>query len=1172
MKKTSNILSVFVAFAAVAASALPVPESSTDGISLRIENLDPLPPKNSSKNDKANLGAPEADAEKPLPLLFTIENRSGKTVSGKFKAWMNDDWTLDVAGSENMTLAPGEKKSVSRLAAPGPRVLPALYPVHAEFVYGPTNTSLHPVAVFRAKTSNRAFRLPKKRIAENGAYRLDGSSRRRFVYVKSAGRERKLDDPEKTDSSGGFMCSQNICWCGDVRKVGYKGHPPYNGGAGEVSSAWGLDLPRVESARLIFSVGVPNAGSDGVGVKVLAGAPGENPECVFSRHIGTTGRWVECEADLSRFAGGRIVLKVAVDAGPRGVPHFDGFVLSAPLLVTGARPAPAVSREKARGEALANARGGQYRLEYGGETFLAGVARGNLGLADGAIAFVQGDRSLVIDGFECMVDDFPLEYSGMAAKVKNRIWAEKGTLKISWEMPGVERGGQGSPRFTRIAAGAADRELTRIYFGMGNVIEKPGKFTVSASGFTCSTRHVGADYANALSLVQATDVFPDELVCDPAEKRFSLVTRNDAVISLTPSAAGAFAAAVRFAAVSGYRKSPGYDNLAGRMVLDDWRGYYRSAAEEIALSKRYGLEAVYLQHNWQRWGYDVRLPEVWPPRGDRKAFSAMVDAAHKAGFPIGLHDNYIDIYPDVPGFSYDDVYFHADGTPHEAWYNPGPRILSYKWHPQRIWKWHGANMKTMADEVGAGALFIDVFTASAPRDFYDRDGAFHTRNEQAAGWAAAFDRAREIFGKKDAIMVSEAGHDALIGHVDAGEADHFPVRRILGAKFTAADSERVPWHDAVSHGKMILLGGGLGFRYSGVDVKAPGADNELHGYGSHDYFCTTVIGGRGAMAEWGFSRNAVLTWWILGDVQKRLSKGVFEAFEFGRDIHEQHSVFSSGEVWVNRATNRCWKVAGHELPPYGFYVKAGDCEAGVVRRSGFDVRFAKAPGRAFVDARPPSAKAACPAAHVSVGEFTPAGPRSGDLRVRWDVGDPAAGECRVFVHAMRHGDGEGKIVFQSGCAFADGEKALSLPGARESVFRFRPGASVPAGDYDVRFGLFHRRTGERTALGGWDDGTMRIYAGILTVGQDGSLRWRAPEGTRRTRELGINVSRRKIDFGGIVTDGAFRLEARGGKLVLTPMPGSLAFSAWIDPRTVGVDGDVIDFRCDGRKFEYVLNP
>jgi hypothetical protein len=131
---------------------------------------------------------------------------------------------------------------------------------------------------------------------------------------------------------------------------------------------------------------------------------------------------------------------------------------------------------------------------------------------------------------------------------------------------------------------------------------------------------------------------------------------------------------------------------------------------------------------------------------------------------------------------------------------------------------------------------------------------------------------------------------------------------------------------------------------------------------------------------------------------------------------------------------------------------------------------------------------------------------------------------------------------------------------------------VPAGEYDIRFGLFHRKSGERTALRGWDDGTMRIYGGIFTIAEDGSLRWRYDEGTARTRELGINVARKKIDFGGVVTDGAFRLEAKGGRIVLTPMPGSLAFSAWIDPRAVGLDGKVIDFRCDGRDFEYVLKP
>jgi hypothetical protein len=524
----------------------------------------------------------------------------------------------------------------------------------------------------------------------------------------------------------------------------------------------------------------------------------------------------------------------------------------------------------------------------------------------------------------------------------------------------------------------------------------------------------------------------------------------------------------------------------------------------------------------------------------------------------------------VPGFSYDSVYFHEDGTPHEAWYNPGPRLLSYKWHPDRIWKWHNTNMKAMADHVGAGALFIDVFTASAPRDFYDREGRFRTKNEQAAGWAAAFDRARTIFGKPDAIMVSEAGHDALIGHVDAGEADHFPVRRVLGNKAGESDGERVPWHDAVSHGKMILLGGGLGFRYSGVDLKLPGADDELHGYASHDYLCTTAIGGRGTMCALGDARKAVLTWWLLGDIQQRLAEGSFDAFGFGRDIHEQHSVFSTGEVWVNRATNRCWTVGDHVLPPYGLYAKAGDSEAGIVRKDGYDVRFAKSPGKIFVDARPPAAKGVKAYASAEISGFEAKGKRDGELKVNWNVSDARAGEYRVFVHAEKLGGEDGKIVFQGSCVFAGGEDALSRPGRHESVIRLRPWASVPAGEYDIRFGLFHRKTGERTALYGWDDGSFRIFGGILTVAEDGELAWRRAEGTRRTRELGINSAQRKIDFGGVVTDGAFLLEAEGGEIVLTPMPGSLGFSAWIDPRELGLEGDIIDFKYDGRAGKYRL--
>ena len=1148
--------------------ALPVPEEQADGVSIRIEGFDPLPPKNAERYDPANLGAPEADATQPLKVSVTLENRGGKAVAGVLRTWMNDDWTLDGAAEERLSLAAGEKRTVTRTATAGERVLPALYPIHASFAFAATN--LHPVAVFRAKTPNRAFRPRPRRIDGPGAYGLDGS-RKRFVYVKSGDEERRLADPDLSDErTGGALRASAACWCGGERREGYGGHPPYREGNGTVSSAWGLDLPEIRPIVLRFAAGVSSANSDGVGIRVLVGAPHEAAQAVFSTHHRTTGKWVDYETDLSTFAGRRVVVWIAVDVGPAPCNSYnDSFSLSVPTLLVGERPKPVADPAAVRARAVANAKRGEYRLEgRGGRTYTAGVARGNQGLIDGAIAFTDGERTLVVDGFDCRIDGLPAGDCNGTALVRNRIWVEKGSLKVSWAMPDAKRGTDGSPRFTRIAAGPVDCAFTRVYAGMGNVVERPKKFTFSASGFTCSTRHVGADYENGLSLVQASDVFPDEVVCDSEKRLFALVTHNDATISFTPSNLGAFDAAFAFAAVSGYRRSSGFDNLAGKIVLDDWWGDYRRAAEGLPQSRRYGLEAVYLQHNWQRWGYDVRLPEVWPPRRDYAQFLAMARAAHEAGFPFGLHDNYIDLYPDTPGFTYDDIYFKADGLPHEAWYNPGPRILSYKWRPDAIWGWHAKNMKAMSDAAGVGALFIDVFTAAAPKDYYDRDGRFHAKDEQTAGWAAAFDRARTIFGKPDAIMVSEAGHDALIGHVDAGEADHFPVERnFKGAGY--ADGERVPWHDAVSHGKMVLLGGGLGSRYSGVDYKMPGADNDLHGYASHDYLCTTAIGGRGTMVDGPFSREGVFTWWLLGDIQKALAKGTFESFAFGRDIHEQHGVFSTGEVWVNRATNRCWTVNGHELPPYGLYARAGNCEAGIVRKDGLDVRFARAPGKWFVDARPPSSLSGTKYAGATVTGFEPKGVRDGELRVRWTVTDARAGEYNTFVHAIRHGEtGHGKIVFQAGVAFADGKDALSRPGVRESTIRLRPPPELAPGEYDIRFGLFHKKTGERTPLLGWDDGTHRLFAGILTVAADGAVSWRPDEGTSRTRELGINVAHRPVDFGGIVTDGAFRLEAKDGSLVLTPLPGSLPFKARIDPKALGLRGDPIDFTCDATQFDY----
>ena len=1145
--------------------ALPVPVETVDGLTLRIEELDPLPPPATPTRTKADLGAPVRDASVPLAFSFSLSNGTARAVTGVFSAWMNDDWTLDGPSQEELTLAPGAVRKLQRTAKAGSRVLPALYPVHAQF--RTTTANLHPVAIFRAKTSNRAFGRRRDRLGGD-AFMLDETVER-SVHVKVGEKNaRRLANPNEADgeTSGYFRYASSV-WCGGTRREGYHGHPPYKTGAGAVWSVWPVEIPASkDGCRLKFAVGVPEARSDGVGVRVFVGEDGPDATA-YSVHQTETGRWVEHEADLSRWGGRRTTIGILIDTGPARNTSFDGFCVSKPVVVSGAvcrQPTAAewnsridAASTKARA-ALANgtdAASGRYRLELDGGIYGAGVVYGDVGIVDGAIAFTDGTNTLAVKGFTCEVDGLPLVWRKSLAKssVKTRVWAEKGTLKIAWSMSRANKNGaEETPRFTRLAAGACNAALERVYAGMGNVIERPEKFTMPCNGFACSTRHVGADYANGLSLVQASDVFPDEVLCDAAENVFALATHHDATLSFTPSRRGAFDAAVRFAAVSGYRKSPGFDKLASRIVLDDWSGHYAVAAQGLPLSRKYGLDAVYLQHNWQRWGYDVRLPEIWPPKGDRAAFDAMCKAARDSGTILGLHDNYIDLYPDVTDFTYDNVYFTPDGLPHEAWYNPGPRLLSYKWRPDAIWGWHSRNMKAMASEAGTGALFIDVFTASAPHDWYDRSGRFHSKDEQAACWAAAFDRARMEFGISDAVMVSEAGHDALIGHVDAGEADHFTASRILwNARF--ADAERVPWHDAVSHGKMVLLGGGLGSRYAGTDIKQPGADEALHGYASHDYLCTTVLGGRGAMCGGAFSHKGVMTWWLLGDVLRKLAQGRFRAFAFGRDIHEQHTVFSTGEVWGNRATNRCWTVNGRELPPYGFLVRAGDCEAAVERRGGMTVRVARSPGRIFVDACPPAAHGGKKLAASATDGFVAKGARNGILKLKWTVFDAKAGEYRPFVHAVPHGN-DGKIAFQCGMSFADGTDALARPGLHEATIQLTVPASFAPGAYDIRYGLFHKKTGERTALHGWDDGTMRLFGGVVEVGADGALSWQPDAGTARTRELGLNVVREQVDFGGVVTDGAFNLEFRPEEIVLTPLPGSLPFRARIDLGKFGFAG------------------
>jgi hypothetical protein len=720
---------------------------------------------------------------------------------------------------------------------------------------------------------------------------------------------------------------------------------------------------------------------------------------------------------------------------------------------------------------------------------------------------------------------------------------------------------RGEPRFTALAIGPASELAHRVYAGFGNVIQDPARFDLEAGGFTLSTRHVGMDFKNGLSLVQASDIFPDRFLVDPERRIYSLIAHHDATFSFVPSTRQAFAAARVYHDLANFKPAGGVANLLGRMCLDQWGGDYRQAAQDMEMAARYGVtDAVFVKHVWQRWGYDYRLPDIYPPAGDLDGFRAMVEACKRHGILFCPHDNYIDFYPDATGYSYDHILFNADGTPQKAWFNKGRDAQSYRWSPNAFGPWLEANVQQVKAGFAPTAYFVDVFSAMAPMDFYDRQGRFHPKTVTAERWGAAFDRIREILGN-NAPTISEAGQDGLIGHLDGGESDHsgwLPNNSDPEAfcwRMKAGDGERIPWHDMASHGSFVLLAGGLGPRYAG------GQDETLHGYGSDDYLSLTVLGGRNPMCDGPFSRRAVMTYWLLHDVCKPLAHGEMLADEFaGDDIHRQIVRFSNGGVArVNRGKSD-WTTDGQVLPSFGFIAKAGGNEAGITRCEGVISAYAKRPGILFVDARPNAFEGEGRVLAKVIG-VEDLGNRRFCLRIDWQVLQPVPPGFKPFVHFVdekNEDQGEG-ILFQADLDLDPAE--LTEPGTYSSTAE----ATVPAplaapAVVAIRFGLFNPEAdGRRLPMLGAVDRTGRARGGRLQVG-NGGIFWQPepPDPAVAARAERLNMSGKVVDFGPAATSGAFRLLYGGANWQLIPLPGSSGFPVELSLNQLNASGQKVE--------------
>jgi hypothetical protein len=173
-----------------------------------------------------------------------------------------------------------------------------------------------------------------------------------------------------------------------------------------------------------------------------------------------------------------------------------------------------------------------------------------------------------------------------------------------------------------------------------------------------------------------------------------------------------------------------------------WDGRYGQSAKDLAKAFRYGLtDAAVVWHNWQRWGYDYRLPDIYPPNpqyGTTEEFAALVRVCKDQGVLFAPHDNYIDFYPDAVGFTYDNIAFDHDGQPRRAWYHAARQAQSYRTRADRLRPFLERNVRMIGEGIAPDAYFIDVWSSMGPYDYWSADGQFFPRTVTRQVWRDSF--------------------------------------------------------------------------------------------------------------------------------------------------------------------------------------------------------------------------------------------------------------------------------------------------------------------------------------------------------------------------------------------------------------------------------------------------
>lgn len=1001
-------------------------------------------------------------------------------------------------------------------------------------------------------------------------------------------------------------------------------HSPWRVPPGRTWVEYQLALPKVTPIRLAFGIamGPGRVGpelSDGVTFSCALTVAGAETELMRNHY--TKEAWLDYAFDLSVHAGQVVTLRLQVEPGPKMNSSFDYSYFGDARIIVGdgtRSPADLVRQLTAQHAYQATAAASRVALS---NTPRQGVVPSNLlpftntldygdngweftyQGADGRVVYTYEPKTGTLDDFTVQLDDSPpfqpalgggasVEDGDKTAQVllrrKRLISLERvgDTLKATFEYQADTRPFRLAWTFRMVGKAlvvSVSSETAAVSgFSLGNVGPVPLRKTLTVPYFDGELCYLPAQSAFVCRMLDWT-------ISNASQSPRGVATYNPKTdgtrnllcetgyIAVSPDL-GEVLPNIPFA------PSPFLATIGPQIMLDVWghhQGNFAGDAAKLRELKDNGVDHLaIIQHDWQRYGYDVKLPDHLPanPRfGGAEGMRQYGKAANDCGYLWSLHENYIDIYPDAPNYDPLARVLRPDGTPSPAWFNEGTRVQSFGLRCDRALGFAKLNSPAAHRDYGTTAGYLDVHTCVPP---------WHQLDHAATAPMAAMARAKVKFDSElfqyerdtheGPLFGEGANHYYWAGRCDGVEA------QVQGGEDHAAllDFDLLKIHpQMVNHGMGYMerwYRGGYQANY-GSDA---GSIEQLDKYRAMEvaYGHAGFIGDRLTHTVQAVVREHHL----MHPVQRLYGTAKPVAIDYeiaGQfvtasvavvvgDTTRQRIRYDSGlTVWVNwRAAP--WQVEGRVLPQWGFLARGPDTEVCTALHDGKVGDFATCPEYVFADAR---TWFDLPYSHSKknieprLRECRYLGGNRVQVTYEWIVNDTLDTDYQCFVHGVNAGaTGADHIVFQ-------GDHNLTKP-----TSQWRPGEVIVDGphelavsdafdSYNLTIGLHQ---GKRVELQGLEDGINRIVLAKLQVTrQAGRITGitagkidpashprvvrEAADFTAHTNPLGT-----WLEFGPVATDGAVKINRNPDSLVIFPYPRERKFGVSLDVKALAATADL----------------